>query len=247
MKRISIFGLIIFVLLVMGGYIYLELQVPTITYVSDYTDRTEDGSEFVVKRLYSSDVDPDKLAENVGTLLQTEFLEEDYYASALRAGTPRFYPAFYYSIDKFYNTDGTYIYKLRVRTTQELVPGQPDTVFTTSNLKLEVVCTGLRITDTKIDSIDANGEIKNPAPIISEDGSSMAVVMDDYANYEIELTGASGSIMLQHTFGIDSVAILRRTYYSDQLLIVNATIADNGEGFTSAFTKEDYTTVEDMA
>ncbi len=247
MKRISIIILIVFVIAIIVFYIFLEIRVPEITYVADYTNSNSSGSEYSVKRLYSSDINVEELEKSIGSLLQTEFMEEDYYASALKAGTPRFYPCFYYAVEKEYKDDGTFVYKLKVHTTQEILPEQPDSEFTCSNLKMEAVCSGLKITDAKVESVDGMGILRKNTPIIAEDGSSMAVPLNDAANYTIELTGNSGSVMLQHSFDIDTLTFFRRKYSdTQQLLIVNVNITNNGEGFISSFSKDDIVTIDDL-
>ena len=94
MKKVVIVLLILLVLGITGYFVYTEISVKEITYVSDVETNENDG-RYSVRRLYSSDIDIEKLNEKVESLTLLEFSEEDILAAALEAGTPEFYPAFH--------------------------------------------------------------------------------------------------------------------------------------------------------
>ena len=56
MKKCVILGLIVLVIAVVGVFVYFEITVSEISYVSDYESEVVDN-RYSVKRLYSSDID----------------------------------------------------------------------------------------------------------------------------------------------------------------------------------------------
>lgn len=243
MKKIAIVALIILVFATIGFYSYLELSVPEIEYVSDNQKIIGVGNEFSVKRLYSSDIDYDKLTTILdSTLVSTEFSEDDIYRAALAAGTPQFYPSFYFNVQE---TEDPQIIKLRGTINQELAEGQESTNFRLDSLLLECVSSGFLINDATMKATDENAQAFS-APVISQDGTNLAMSIGDTGYYEIELQGTSGTLQLQYLFNVSSSSLFDRVMLEDQILLVNVSITATDSVPNVTFSVADYTSTEDF-
>ena len=74
MKKGVILGLIVLVIAVVGVFVYFEIAVSEISYVSDYESEVVDN-RYSVKRLYSSDIDIEEFNQQIEKLISLEFTE----------------------------------------------------------------------------------------------------------------------------------------------------------------------------
>lgn len=230
MKRITIFLLIILVVGIVAGVVVLTYSRSEISYVCDY--KTVLPSALVVKRLYSSEINEEKVNELSNSLLTTSFTEEELLEAALRAGKPEFYPTFSFQLAK--NPDDNTIL-LAGKVEQELFEGQESTDFSFTNILLEVTSDTAFINEEKTIMYGTNPEgtvAERAIPIVAEDGSSLAVQLDAIGAYSIALEGGNtGTVMLQYTFDVvTNRALFNRTVLEDQILqvYVNLTTLEDG-------------------
>ena len=199
MKKAVIVMLILLVLGIVGYFVYNELSIKEITYVSD-VEHNEENGRYAVKRLYSSDIDVEKLNEKVDKLLMLEFSEEDVLAAALNAGTPEFYPAFH--ILTYRPSPKEDVIYMDLTAVQEIAPGQKNTDYCMDNLKLEVMTTGISITEAEAVGTDSLNRTVNESILKNENGTEMMVELNDYGSVKMNFDGLTGTIVLQYTFDI---------------------------------------------
>lgn len=221
--------LILLVLGIVGFFVYNELNVKEISYVSDLEHNEGDG-RYSVKRLYSSDIDIDSFNEQVDKLLMLEFSEEDILAAALRAGIPQFYPAFHILTYRPTGTENTVYMDLQA--VQELAPGQKYADYCMDNLKLEVMTTGISITEAEAVGTDSLNRTVNEAILKNEEGTGMMVALNDYGNVKMTFEGLTGSVVLQYTFDIRKNSLIPQTAVEGCLVMIRVNIITNDEGNT---------------
>lgn len=238
MRKATIIVLIAFVLAVMAGVVFfLYAGSSDLTYVCDYKTPTKSdyASALALKRLYSSHIDQTKTEEFSEKLLTTEFTEEELLDAALKAGTPEFYPWFFFQIKKPLQSDELV---LEGKMGQTLFEGQNSSKYTVSNLKMELTCE-----DLEIDAENTNvygtepplPDIKKIVPVISEDGTIFAAPIDKIGSYEIGFKGTGGTIMVQYTFDIAAAnGIISKTVLEDQLVQIYITVSTDEEGKVTA-------------
>ena len=238
MKKATIIVLIAFVIAVMAGVVFfLYAGSSDLTYVTDYKEETGSSyaSALVLKRLYSSNINQEKTEEFSEKLLTTEFTEEELLDAALKAGTPEFYPWFLFQMKKPFQGEELV---LEGKMGQTLFDGQSSSKYTVTNLKMELTCEDLEI-DSENTSVYGTepplSEIKKVVPVISEDGSSLAAMIDKIGNYEIGFKGSGGTVMVQYTFDVAAAnGIISRTILEDQLIQIYITVATAEDGTITA-------------
>lgn len=233
MKKITVILLILLVIAITGGVVFFAYESGDITYVTDYTELSSSptASAMVAKRLYSSSVDPEKMEELSSTLLVTSFTEEELLEAALKSGKPEFYPWFSFQVtrDKAKNR-----VILEGQQGQDFFEGQEASRYRIENLRMEVTSESPIIADESI-IYAADGQSEEgyrAVPVVAEDGSSLAVVMDRAGAYDLSLEGGSGTVMIQYTYDIATTdALISRTVLKDQLMqfYINITLGENSE------------------
>lgn len=213
MQKVAIVILIFLVFGIIGYITFRELSIPEITYVSDTAQEYGKGNQFVVNRLYSSDVDPEKLKELLNTsLISTEFTDEEIAAAALAAGDPRLYLSFDFFAARNAEGDG---FILTGQVYQQLAEGQKSADFHSGKLWL------IANTDMQINSIEPLKKSDSTektifAPVINEAKSTMSVALEDTTGYELSLAGTSGEITLQYTYDVYSSGVMQQKAIGDQ-------------------------------
>ncbi|MCL2107729.1 MAG: hypothetical protein FWH20_00090 [Oscillospiraceae bacterium] len=247
MRKILFVFLILAVVAVVGFLAYLELRVPEIVYVDDTTHSWADGREMVLRRLYNSGVDIDAYFEKVEDMLITaDFTDDEIFAAALASGTPEFFPAFYFSMHNPDIAENEFVFTAMTR--QEQAPGQDDFNFNISNLYLEVTTNGPMISDVELRPENAGNSDTDRVtitPVLSADGRSLAVELDNISSYNFLISGA-GSMTFQYTYDIIYSNLLSSTALEEQLLIVHVNFArsPNGE-FIVEYINEPYSDLEE--
>ena len=236
MKKAVIVMLMLLVLGIVGYFVYNEISVKEITYVSDLEHNVGDG-RYSVKRLYSSDIDIDAFNEKVEKLVMVEFSEEDVLAAALEAGTPEFYPAF--RIHTYRPSLKEDIMYMDIFAEQQVAPGQKNTDYSMDNLKLEVLTTGISITEAEAVGIDSLNRSVNEAILKNDDGTGMMVELNDYGTAKLTLDGITGSVALQFSYDIKKNTLLPRTALTGCMVMIRINIITNAEGETEITYKLD--------
>ena len=221
--------LILLVVGIVGYFVYTELSIKEIVYVSDTENDSEDG-RYSVKRLYSSDVDIEEFNKKVEDLVMLEFTDEDIEAAALSAGIPQLYPAFHVLTyrptgkeDKIY---------MDLSAVQEIAPGQTNVDYSMDNLRLEISTTGVSITEAEAVGTDSLNHTINEAILKNEQGTGMMVELNDYGNAKLTLEGTTGTVTLQYTFDIKKNTILPRKALTGCLVMIRVNIITNAQGET---------------
>ncbi|MBR5090746.1 MAG: hypothetical protein IK093_15045 [Ruminiclostridium sp.] len=229
MKKAVIVMLILLVLGIVGYFIYKDITVKEITYVSDVENNKGDG-KYSVKRLYSSDIDIEAFNEKVEKLLMLEFSEEDVLTAALEAGTPQFYPAFHILTyrptkkeDKIY---------MELSAVQEIAPGQKEADYCMDNLKLEVMTTGISIEEAEAVGTDSLNRTVNEAILKNDEGTGMMVELNDYGNVKMTFDGLTGSIVLQYTYDIKKNSLIPKKAVEGCMVMIRVNVITNDEGET---------------
>ena len=229
MKKAVIILLILLVLGIVGYFVYNEITVKEMTYVSDLEHNEGDG-KYSIKRLYSSDIDLDAFNEKVDKLLMLEFSEEDILAAALEAGTPQFYPAFHaltyrpsVKEDKIY---------MDLSAVQELAPGQKNADYSMDKLKLEILTTGISITEAEAVGADSLNREVSETILKNDSGTGMMVELGDYGNVKLTFEGTTGSVILQYTFDIKKNSLIPKTALEGCMVMIQINIITNDEGET---------------
>lgn len=229
MKKAVIVMLILLVVGIVGYFVYQEITVKEITYVSDVEHNVGDG-RYSVKRLYSSDIDVEAFNEKVEKLLLVEFSEEDVLKAALEAGTPEFYPAFHILTYRPYKEENT-IY-MDLSAVQELAPGQKNADYCMDNLKLEIKTTGVSITEAEAVGTDSLNHTINEAILKNDDGTGMMVELNDYGDAKLTFEGTTGSVVLQYTYDIKKNSLIPKTAVTGCMVMIRVNIITNAEGQT---------------
>ena len=233
MKKITIIMLILLVIAITGGVVFFAYTDGDITYVTDYTELSSSPtvSAMVAKRLYSSNIDQAKMEELSSTLLTTAFTEDELLEAALKSGKPEFYPWFSFQITRSAANNRVIV---EGKQGQDLFEGQDVSLYRIENLRMEVTSESPIMADEcVIYGLNGDSEESHRAvPIVAEDGSSLAVVLDRAGAYDLSLEGGSGTIMIQYTYDIATTdALISRTVMKDQLMqfYINITLGENGE------------------
>lgn len=239
MRKITIIAIIILVVAAIGGTIFLAMGMKDITYVADYTTEISDQTQYMLHRLYSSNIDQAKIEELISKTHSTFFTDEDIEKAALLAGTPQFYPTLCLDMDMTDKTDYNLVMNGLLVTA--LAPGQTVSNYSIRNLTVEIVTTGLTMVEgSAFSATDANGETKIVYPVISIDGTNLAAFPSDCCSFNVYLSGYSGRVMLQLTYDVAIQGpFTSHTVLEDQMLIVNVDITVNENGdYVYNFTNE---------
>lgn len=244
MKKLLICVLILAVLGIVGGFAYLELNVPEIEFVSDTAEENGENA-YVLHRLYSSNVDFEGLTKSLNeSLVSVEFTEDDILKAALESGTPEFFPAFYVKSEKSSENENEFF--LTGSVVQELADGQTDTRFRLQNLRVEMITTGITIEEAKNLVDDKN--IAYKAAVISDTKNQMTLECASIGKYEARLNGTSGQVILQYTFDVYSATLLNRECLTRHLIQIYADVTtDENEKLAVAYTHTDYYTIDGLA
>ncbi len=243
MKKAVIILLILLVVGIVGYFVYTDITVKEIVRVSEVENDSKDG-RYSVKRLYSSDIDIDAFNEKVEKLIMLEFSEEDILAAALEAGTPQFYPAFHILTYRPSNVENT-VYMDMVAV-QELAPGQENTDYSMTNLKLEVMTTGVSIKEAEAVGTDSLNRSINEAILKNESGTGMMAELNDYGNVKLTLEGVTGTVALQYTFDIRKNSIIPVTALTGCMVMIRINIITNADGETEiSYQLDPITTVDE--
>ena len=206
--------MILIVAFVVGIYVYVELKVPEIVFVTDRsTVLNANETSFVTRRLYSSGVDSEKFSQWIQEkLTTTQFSEEEIMQAALSAGTPEFYPAFYVSVfsSEYRNAD----FLVSAKILNEAAPGQNNSYFDVDNVRLEVVSNGFAIENTDIAFQPSLKTELKQAPVISNDKSTMAVILAN-KTYCLDFSGTQGTIVFRYTYDVVAHGLYTRTVIKD--------------------------------
>ena len=229
MKKAVIIFLILVVLGIVGYFVYSEISVKEITYVSSVENDDKEG-KYSVKRLYSSDIDVEAFNKKVENLILLEFSDEDIEAAALEAGIPQFYPAFHVRTYKPHDEENTVYMDLMA--VQELAPGQVDINYSMTNLRLEIMTTGVSIVEAEAVGTDSMNRTINEAILKNDSGTGMMVDLNDYGTVKLKLEGVTGNIILQYTFDIRSNSLLPSTVLTGNLVNIRINVITNAEGET---------------
>jgi hypothetical protein len=243
MKKAVIIALIFIVLGIVGYFVYTEISVKDISYVSSVENDDKEG-RYSVKRLYSSDIDIEAFNKKVENLLLLEFSDEDIEAAALEAGTPQFYPAFHVLTFRPHDKENTVYVDLSAW--QEIAPGQQDVNYSMTNLRLEAMTTGVSIVEAKAVGTDSLNRSINEAILKNETGTGMMVELNDYGSVNLTLEGVTGSITLQYTFDVRSNSLLPKTVLTGCMVMIRINVITNSGGDTEiSYQLEPATTVDE--
>jgi hypothetical protein len=221
------------------------------------------GHEFVIRRLYNSNVDIDAFRERVEPLLiNAEFTEEEFAEWAQLSGNPELYLAFYYNVypDTYSNFsasadnsllnvygEGDNFYVLSARVNQEAAIGQQNFDFKITDLFLEVSTDGPHIYLLGEEFHVAKNEpgMFPGTPVKSEDGRSMAVELGEIFDYSFHIAG-TGTVTLKYTYSVATSNIFSRNMLEKQLLIVNVYITSTGDGeYLLEYTSEPFASLDE--
>lgn len=231
MRKITIIAIIVLALIAIGGTIFLAFGMKDISYVGDYKTKMPDQSQFMLHRLYSSNIDQAKIEELVSKTHSTFFTEEDIQKAALLAGTPQFYPTLCLDMNKVKEQDYNLI--LNGQLFPALAPGQTISDYSLDNLTVEIVTTGLTMVEgSAFKPTENNSEDKLIYPVISIDGTNLAAFPMQSCNFSINLNGTAGRVMLQLIYDVVLQGpFARPVVLKDQMLIVNidVTVDDRGD------------------
>ena len=229
MKKAVIVLLILLVIGIVGYFVYGEITVKEITYVSDLEHDSGDG-RYSVKRLYSSDIDIEAFNAKVENLNMLEFSEEEITKAALEAGTPQFYPAFHVSTYRLSGEEN--IICMDLSAVQELAPGQESADYCMDNLRLEAMTTGVSIAEVEAVGTDSLNRSINEAILKNEDGNAMTVDLNDYGKVNMTLEGTTGTVTLLYTYDIKKNSLIPSPALEDCLVMIMVSIITNDEGET---------------
>ena len=239
MKKITIILLIILVIAVAGGAVVFAYTSGDLTYVCDFTELSSSPtvSAMLAKRLYSSNINSEQMDEFSSSLLTTEFTEDELLDAALKSGKPEFYPWFSFQVMR--KTAQNRVI-LEGQQGQTLFEGQDSSKYHIENLRMEMTSELPIIADETViySADDQNMDGRRAAPIIAEDGSSLAVILGQAGAYDISLEGGAGTVMVQYTYDVvTNDTILSRTVLKDQLIQFYISITP-GEGSEVSVTYE---------
>lgn len=239
MRKITIVAIIILVIASIGVTFFLAMEMKDITYVADYTTRLSDQTQYMLHRLYSSNIDQAKVEELISKTHSTFFSDEDIQKAALLAGTPQFYPTLCLDMDMSDKEDHNLIMNGQLFTA--LAPGQTISNYSIKNLTVEMVTTGLTMVEgSAFKPTENNPENKLIYPVISVDGMNLAVFPEGSCSFSVNLSGNAGRVMLQLTYDVAIQGpFTSHTVLEDQMLIVNVDITINESGdYVYNFTNE---------
>lgn len=250
MKKITIIFLIILVLGIMAGVLYFAYSSGELTYVCDYreTKSSSYSSSMVAKRLYSSNIDEQRMEELSRSLLTTAFTEEELLDAALKNGKPEFYPWFSFQVKKKAEDNQLF---LEGRYGQTLFENQTSSRFTVTNLRMEMTSEDIVI-NTEASAIYGSerlgNEIQKVTPIVAEDGSSLAVQIGNTGAFDIVFEGTSGTIMIQYAYDIvPTDGLFNRVVLEDQLIQVYITVSTAADGtLTASYEIADASQISDL-
>lgn len=237
MRRITIVLLIFLVLGILAGVIFISYRGSDIVYVCDYKDNASSDltSSTILKRLYSSGIDEASVQELSTTLLTTAFTEDELLEAALKAGKPEFYPWFSFQISRSPNANNVV---LEGKVGQTLFEDQDSSRYTVTNLKMEMTTDTSPINADKTvmyGCVNNTGLVTRVVPVVAGDGSSLAVLMDKFGAYDVEIDGFTGTLMVQYTFDIVTTdQLFNHTVLSDQLVQIYITMNGNDQGGVDA-------------
>lgn len=246
MKKLALVSMILIVAFVVGIYVYVELKVPEIVFVTDRsTVLNANETSFVTRRLYSSGVDSEKFSQWIQEkLTTTQFSEEEIMQAALSAGTPEFYPAFYVSVfsSEYRNAD----FLVSAKILNEAAPGQNNSYFDVDNVRLEVVSNGFAIENTDIVFQPSLKTELKQAPVISNDKSTMAVILGNIKTYCLDFSGTQGTIVFRYTYDVVAHGLYTRTVIKDCVYEFQLGItSENGEYFIT-FSPSSYSSLAQL-
>lgn len=228
MKKAIIVFLIILVLGIIGGFVYYELSIPAITYVSDTSKEYGKGNRFVISRLYSSNVDADALKKMLdSSLITTEFTDEEILAAALKAGDPQLYLSFDFVVTENSDRDG---YVVTGMIYQQLAKGQEKADFKPINLWLTSSVAGAALDGFEIIPADEEQENINSASVINEAKTALTAKLDDTSGFTMELTGDTATVTVRYTYDIISSGVLTTTAMTEQFFEINLTLGKDSNG-----------------
>ena len=242
MKKGVLITLIVLVLATIGVFLYFELSVKEIFYVSDYEAEIIDN-RYSVKRLYSSDVNIEEFNEQIEKLISLEFTEEDIMQAALEAGTPEFYPAFHiYS----YSREEDDCLVLDIAAVQELAENQQNMNFCMDNIRLEVVTNGVTIKEFNSHSGNWHGSTSDSQHIINDEKNGLAVGLGSFGDAELVLDGNTGIVVLQFSYDVRSQSMFPKEVLTDCFLRmdINLSVDDKGNVIMNC-SKNEATTVDE--
>ncbi len=237
MKKITIILLIILVLGIMAGVLYFAYSTGELTYVGDYreTKSSSYSSSMVAKRLYSSNIDEEKMEELSNSLITTAFTEEELLEAALKSGKPEFYPWFSFQVSKKAEDNQLY---LEGRMGQTLFDEQVSSRFAATNIQMEMTVENAAVNSEKSVVYGAKNfdtELHKITPIVAEDGSSLAAQLNDMGAFDLVLNGTSGTIMVQYTYDIiPTDGLFNKIVLEDQLIQIYITVTTADDGTLSA-------------
>ena len=241
MRKATIIILILIVLGILAGSIYYTLNPSPIQYVGDYVSTQTKESEYLLRRLYSSDIDQEKMAQLAANTLSTEFSDEDIEKAALKAGIPQFYQIFYF--DTTSSTDGI---EISAKFTQGLAEGQDAANYMPTNVTMEIVSADFTISDSSI-SANSGDIVSQSTPVISEDGSNLAAFFDGTSVSKFDLTGTSGTVMIQYKYDIKtSGKLISKTMLTDQLAIFYVTVTNADGELSVSYRADEFHLVSDV-
>lgn len=237
MRKRTIVLLIFLVLAILGIVIYFSLWQNDITYVCDYTELSSSPtvSAMVARRLYSSQIDQEKVEELNSTLLTTNFTEDELFEAALKSGKPEFYPWFSFQVSR---RKANNIMVIQGKLGQNLFNDQENSKYRFTNVRIEMTSdtSPINASQTVIyGAKELSDSSELVVPVVAGDGSSLAAFLDKAGAYDIALDGGSGTVMIQYTYDIcTSDSLIKRTVLKDQILQVYINIGVNAEGDVSA-------------
>ena len=243
MKKAGIVFLILIVLGIVGYFVYTEISVKELTYVSTVEKNDEHG-RYAVKRLYSSDIDIEAFNKKIEDLMLVEFSEEDILAAALEAGTPEFFPAMH--VRTYRSDDEENTVYMDLMTVQELAKGQKNTDYSMTNIKLEIMTTGVSIVEAEAVGTDSLNRAVDESILKNEEGTAMVVELNDYGTANLKLNGTTGTVVLQYTYDIKKNSLLPATALTGCLTQIRVNIITNAEDQTEiSYTVDPATTIDE--
>lgn len=243
MKKALIVTLIIIVASIVGYFVYTELTVKELFYVSSVEN--DDGKgRYSVKRLYSSDVDMEAFNAKVEKLISLEFTEEEIMAAALESGTPEFYPAFHILTYRPLANEKEVV--IDFAAVQELAEGQKSAEFCMSDIHLEVMTTGVAVKAIDAHSSDILDRVVRETVLKNEAGTALSFDLGDYGDAKLTLDGTSGTVTIQCSYGIKKNSLIKHTAMENCFILMTVNFTEETDGkITVSYSSAPATTVDE--
>jgi hypothetical protein len=241
MRKIVFIILAIIVTAVVGVFVFLEMSVPGINFV---TDRINDDviNQVTIQRLYAAQVDHDAYEAALELISRvSEYTEEERFAAAIASGQPEFFPGFNLSV---YRKNEEV--RLLGFIDQSLADNQKTERYSMGEVSFEAVVTQGDFTIDDIEVTPNEGTQNLPLTKIFTPQTA-TVDISNALMFEIVLSGDSGAVNMQFIYSIVADTFMTRTMLTEQYLEVTAVITRNEIGDVEVeYITEPYSNLEEL-